>query len=242
MELEKTTFEVLGVIIQEPITAVTDLLVSAVCLYAFAALTPTTRSLKFLKYYFLAMALATAYGGIIGHAFLGYVGFGWKIPGWLISMVSIALLERSAIAHASTLLDNKTSVFFTYLNSIELIVLNVIVLSTLNFFYVEAHAAYGLLIVVFSFEIYIFRITRDESSSRFLCAVGISGLAALVHLTGFSLHVWFNHMDLSHVLMAASAYVFFLGGKKLQDTPIPAKKPVSVKTICAPIPIGTMDI
>jgi hypothetical protein len=188
------------------------------------------------------MAFATAYGGIIGHAFLGYVGFGWKIPGWLISMVSIALLERSAIAHASALLDKKTSVFFAYLNTIELIVLNVIVLSTLNFFYVEAHAAYGLLIVVFSFEIYVFKITRDESSRRFLCAVGISALAALVHLTEFSLHAWFNHMDLSHVLMAASAYVFFLGGQKLQGSPIPAKKQVSMMTtICAPIPITAVD-
>ena len=83
----------------------------------------------------------------------------------------------------------------------------------------EAHAAYGLLVIVFSFEVLIFKIKKAESSIIFLMATGIASLAALVHLSQFTIHPWFNHLDLSHVLMAVSAYVFFLAGRKLEHDP-----------------------
>jgi len=219
MEFEKTSLEIYGILIQEPMTALTDLLVAGVCLYAFFKLKPTNPSVKLLKYYFLTMALATAYGGIIGHAFMHYLDFGWKVPGWLISMFSVALLERVAITHAKPLLNKKHGNFFTLLNSVELLILTIIVLATLNFKFVEAHAAYGLLIIVFSFEVFIFKMKKAESSIIFLIATGIASLAALVHLSQFTIHPWFNHLDLSHVLMAASAYVFFLAGRKMERDP-----------------------
>ncbi len=219
MEFEKTSLEIYGILIQEPMTALTDLLVAGVCLYAFSKLRPTNPSVKLLRYYFLTMALATAYGGIVGHAFLGYLDFGWKVPGWLMSMISVALLERAAITHAKPLLNKKHGNFFTLLNSVELLVLTIIVLATLNFKFVEAHAAYGLLVIVFSFEVFIFKIKRAESSLIFLLATGVAALAALVHLSQFTIHPWFNHLDLSHVLMAVSAYVYFLAGRKLERDP-----------------------
>lgn len=220
MEFEKTSLEIYGILIQEPVTALTDLLVAGVCLYAFSKLKPANPSVRLLKYYFLTMALATAYGGIIGHAFLPYLDFGWKVPGWLISMFSVALLERAAITHAKPLLNKKQGSFFTLLNSVELLTLTVIVLATLNFKFVEAHAAYGLLVIVFSFEVFVFKMKKAESSIIFLLATGIAALAALVHLSQFTIHPWFNHLDLSHVLMAASAYVFFLAGRKLERDPL----------------------
>ncbi|MDH4297014.1 MAG: hypothetical protein OEV74_12075, partial [Cyclobacteriaceae bacterium] len=181
MEIEKTSIEIYGILIQEPVTAVTDLLVSAVCFYAFSRLKPGNASATLLKYYFLTMGLATGYSGIIGHAFLYYFDFGWKLPGWLMSMFSVALLERGSIMHARPILTKKQGDFFTLLNSIELLLLNIIVLATFNFTFVEVHAAYGLLVVVFSFQVYIFKITKAESSMLFIIAICISALAATVH-------------------------------------------------------------
>jgi hypothetical protein len=219
MEFERTAIELFGLTLQEPMTALTDLLVSAVCFYAFWSLRSTHRSLSYLRLYFVTMAIATAYGGIIGHAFLDYLSFGWKVPGWIISMFSVALLERTAIAHAKPLLHKRTGDFFMILNGVELVALLIIVLTTLEFRFVESHAAYGLLVVVFGFEAYTFKITRAESSRYFLIAVGISAVAALVHLSEFTLHRWFNHLDLSHVLMAAAGYVFLIAGRKLPLSP-----------------------
>jgi len=229
MEFEKTSIDLFGLLIQEPVTALTDLLVSGVCLYAFLKLKSSKASTSLLRYYFLTMALATAYGGIAGHAFMNYLEFGWKVPGWLMSMFSVALLERSAITHARPLLTEKQGNFFTWLNSIELVVLTIIVLVTLNFKFVEGHAAYGLLVIVFSFEAYIFKMNRAEGSALFLAATGIAALAATVHLSQFTIHTWFNHLDLSHVLMAASAYVFFLAGQKVEQDPLPSNMRISTR-------------
>jgi hypothetical protein len=229
MEFEKTSIDLFGLLIQEPVTALTDLLVTGVCLYAFLKLKTSNASVRLLRYYFLTMAIATAYGGIIGHAFMHYLEFGWKVPGWLMSMISVALLERAAITHAKPLLTEKQGNFFTWLNSIELVILTIIVLVTLNFKFVEAHAAYGLLVIVFSFEAYIFKMNRAESSVLFLVATGIAALAATVHLSQFSIHTWFNHLDLSHVLMAGSAYVFFLAGRKIEQDPLSGNVPITTK-------------
>lgn len=219
MEFVKTTVDLFGFQIMEPVTAATDLLVSGVCLYAFLKIRKGTNNLSsvnLLKYYFLTLALATAYGGIIGHALQHVLSFGWKVPGWLISMLSIALIERAAILHAKPILRPGIGKFFAILNIIELSVLVSVVLLTLNFFFVEAHAFYGLLIVVSSFELFIYIKTKDEGSKLLLVAVFISALAATVHLTQFSIHIWFNHLDLSHVLMAMAAYVFYLGATKIK--------------------------
>lgn len=219
MEFVKTTVDLFGFQIMEPVTAATDLLVSGVCLYAFLKIRKGTNNLSsvnLLKYYFLTLAVATAYGGIIGHALQHVLSFGWKVPGWLISMLSIALIERAAILHAKPILRPGIGKFFAILNIIELSVLVSVVLLTLNFFFVEAHAFYGLLIVVSSFELFIYIKTKDEGSKLLLVAVIISALAATVHLTQFSIHIWFNHLDLSHVLMAMAAYVFYLGATKIK--------------------------
>jgi len=229
MEFEKTSFAIHSVLIQEPVTALTDLLVSGVCLYAFYALRSNQPSVHLLKYYFLSMALATAYGGIVGHAFIYYLNDGWKVPGWVISMFSVALLERATIAHAKPILPKRLGSIFLILNTIELIALTTVVLITLNFKFVEAHAAYGLLIVVFSFELFVFKKTNAPSSTRFMIATGISALAAVVHLSEFSPHPWFNHLDLSHVLMAAAAFVFMLGGRMLETGYFISDNSIAVK-------------
>ena len=221
MEFVKTSIDIFGLEVLEPVTVVTDLLVSGVCLYAFykiKTVKSSLPSLQLLKYYFLLLAISTAYGGIIGHALQNVLGFGWKVPGWIISMISIALIERAAILHAQPILRPRLGRFFAILNIIELITLISIVTITLNFFFVEAHAAYGLLVIVSSFEFFIYQKTKNEGSRLLLIAIAISALAATVHLTKFTVHVWFNHLDLSHVFMAVAAYVFYLGAIKIKGT------------------------
>lgn len=73
MPLEQPSIELWGILINEPVTVATDLIVSAVCIYAFVKIiqVPYRGKLKaYLLWYFFLMALATMLGGIIGHAFL----------------------------------------------------------------------------------------------------------------------------------------------------------------------------
>jgi hypothetical protein len=207
-----------GVRIDEPMTTLTDLLVSAVCFYAFYQLRrkklPGNTQLYF-RLYFLLMSVATFFGGLIGHGFLYAFSFPWKLPGWIVSMLSVALIERSSIERAKPLIDPRVGKFFLTLNVLELLTIMTITMTTLDFKWVEFHSGYGLLGVVLPFHLYTWYRTRDRGSMLVIFAVLIASGAALIFMNRISIDVWFNHLDISHTLMAIGAYVFYRGALRL---------------------------
>lgn len=203
-----------GIRIDEPVTTLTDLLVSAVCFYAFWGIRKKMREGQFktyTQYYFLSMGIATLIGGIIGHGFLYAFSFAWKLPGWITSMLSITLVERAAIYKAGDFLSDKMNRFLSILNVVELLIFMGLAFYTLNFLYVEIHSAYGLLGVVATLSFFIYRKTRNRGSRLYLQAVGFAAAAAFFFTVKWSPHLWFNYIDLSHVLMAISAWFFYKG-------------------------------
>ena len=222
MELVQPSIDFFGLRIDEPVTTVTDLLVSSVCFYAFYQLNkiPLKNNVHWnLKYYFLSMGMATLIGGVIGHGFLYLFSFAWKLPGWLTSMFSIALLERASILYAKPLIKPKVGNFFAWMNIIELSTFVIVTFSTLNFFFVEVHSAYGLLIIVTSFNYVVYRKRKTEASKLFLMAVGVSAISALIFMNEIGISIWFNHFDISHILMSISAFIFYRGSLKMIEDP-----------------------
>ena len=209
-----------GIRIDEPVATVTDVLVACVCFYAFYQLTRKklpSRSQFYLRYYFLLMGIATFSGGVIGHGFLYALSFAWKLPGWTISIVSVALIERSSISHAKSLIKPEIGKFFLVLNLIELVAVMAITIITLDFQWVEFHSGYGLLVNVFSFHAYTYYHTKDRGSLTMLGGVGITMVASLVFMNQLSIHTWFNYLDISHIILAVAAYVFYLGAIHLEE-------------------------
>jgi hypothetical protein len=223
MEPAQPSVYLFDIRIDEPVTTFTDLVVSAVCFYAFYQLNRIPKKNKVhwnLKYYFLSMAMATFIGGVIGHGFLYLFSFAWKLPGWLTSMFSIALLERASILYAKPSINPRTGKFFAWLNIIELMTFVIITFSTLNFFFVEVHSAYGLLIIVTSFNFVVYRKRKSEASKLFLYAVGVSAFSALIFMNEIGISTWFNHFDISHILMSISAFIFYKGSLIMIEEPL----------------------
>jgi hypothetical protein len=124
-------------------------------------------------------------------------------------MIAIALAERAAIMRSRQLMHHHLGKFFTILNLAELIIFMFISVYTLRFIFVEIHAMYGLLVVVFSFEGYIYLRTRDQNSKMVLWCVFLAALAAGAHIGQITIHKWFNYFDLAHVLMAISCGILY---------------------------------
>ena len=203
-----------GIRIDEPVATITDLLVSAVCTYAYEQMRRmglNDWSQIHFRRYFLLVAIATAWGGIIGHGFLYAFTFAWKLPGWIVGIVSVALVERSAISHAQGLIKPKIGKFFLVFNIIEMCVILAITMITLDFEWVQYHNGYGLLINVAGFHGYSYYRTRDKGSLIILGAVVVTSVASVVFTNEISLHTWFNYIDISHVLLAVAAYIMYLG-------------------------------
>jgi hypothetical protein len=212
------SLNILGIRIDEPVATLTDVLISLVCFYAFYHLNkkklPGLPQLYF-RYYFLLMAIATMLGGIIGHGFIYALSFGWKLPGWIISMFSVALIERSAIAHTGKLIKPGIAKFFLALNILELLTIMTITMTTLDFKWVQFHSAYGLLIIVGSFHFYSYLRTRDKGSLILLGAIAITTCGSIIFINKISIHTWFNYIDFSHIVLSIAAYVFYQGALQL---------------------------
>jgi len=210
--------EVFGLVIQEPVTALTDVLVAVICFVAYRklnALQVRNEVQKLFKYYFLSMAIATFLGGVIGHALLHYVPFFMKLPGWVTSMLSVALLERAVIQYSRKLVAPKIGAFFSKLNIVELLVFLVLSLVTLNFQFVLVHAGYGMGIIVAGFAGFVYYKKRNTGSKQILQAVLVSSIGAFFFVFQIGLGKWFNHLDISHVFMMLASVQFYKGAKNL---------------------------
>lgn len=208
-----------GIRIDEPIGTLTDIVVAIVCLYFFYKLNKRKipgRAQLYLQYYFLIMGVATFLGGVTGHGFLYALGFGWKLPGWALGIISVALLERSAIAHARPLLKKPFRKFFLVLNVIELLIVMTITMITLDFKWVGYHSAYGLIAIVSTFHAYTYYRTKDKGSLIILDAVIVTLLASVVFIFKLSIHTWFNSLDISHTMLGIASYMMYLGAIRLK--------------------------
>ena len=216
--LQQPSIHILGIRVDEPMTTLTDLLVSVVCFYAFYTLTKKKlpgRTQLYFRYYFLLMGIATLLGGLVGHGFLYMLSFEWKLPGWITSMLSVALIERSAIQHAKSFIKPEVGKSLLVINVIELVLVMTITMITLDFAWVEFHSGYGLLAIVAPFHGWVYFKTRDRGSAYILLAVALASVAALFYMNKVSIHTWFNYLDISHTVMAIAAFVFYLGALNL---------------------------
>jgi len=219
-QTNQPSIEVFNVLIMEPVVTLTDLLVTGVCLFAYVKLKKLDRpgrSQMFFRMYFLIMAFATALGGITGHAFQYTLGMEWKLPGWLISMLAISALERGMIAFLAPIVSDKVRTSLEVANVVELLAFAVLSFITLEFLYVKIHTAYGLGLVVFPLCFYAFWKTGNEGARVICLSVLFTSLAAFFYLTEIAISKWFNHLDISHTIMAVGAYFFYRGALKMGE-------------------------
>ena len=213
------SIELFGVTIMEPMVTFTDLWITAVCIYAFYKLLKLKQEglvLRYMRLYFIIMALATFLGGILGHAFQDMVGLGWKLPGWLISMLAVSSIERATIMYVHPLINPKFARFLEIANIIELFVFAAITFGTLNFFYIQVHSAYGLGLIVLPLHFYAYMKTKNEGSRIIFLSVCFASIAAFTYTLEVGINKWFNHLDVSHTVMALSLYFFYRGARKLK--------------------------
>lgn len=218
---EQPSIEFFGWVIHTPVTALTDVIVAAICLEAYRRLQrlPAKGEVhRLFIYYFLSMSLATFLGGVVGHALMHYLPFYMKLPGWITSMLSVALLERAVIIHSKKYISPKIGLFFSWLNILELVVFMTLSLVTLNFQFVLAHAAYGMGVVVAGFSGFIYFKERSTGSKLMLSAVFICTIGAFFFEFKIGISKWFNHVDISHVFMMIGSVLYYKGSRNLIDS------------------------
>jgi hypothetical protein len=196
--------------IGEPTTAITDVLVAVVCFYAYVQLGKRKEfpSQKYFRLYFLFLGLATLWGGLITHALIYYLSTPWKVPGWIMSTWSVSLLAWAMVEYHADLIKKWVSLFKAII-LIELAAVMTITIYTVQFKWAGAHSAFGLFMIVTTLAGMSFYQRRDAGSRWMLYGIGIFLLSGITFSTKLSIHTWFNHVDLTHVFLAAAAWVIY---------------------------------
>ncbi len=213
--------EIFGVTVLEPFNIITNLFITLLCWIAFYRLRQSPERAihyRLATYFFLIMGFSTAIGGILGHGFLYVTGVWGRLPGWYLSMFAVAMLERAAIIHTRPLVSPVTANILSVVNYIEITIFIALAFITLNFRFVELHAVYGLLVVVFSLEFFVYLKTKNQSGPYFIWATVWAACAGLVHLMEWGINFWFNYNDISHIVMLPSVWCYYRAIDKIRKT------------------------
>jgi hypothetical protein len=202
--------------IGEPVTAITDVLITAVCFYAFFKLKGGSDSpvRVYFKYYFALLGIATLWGGVMAHAFQYALGQPWKAPGWILSTWAISLLAFAMVQYHKNLISGISKII-TGLIVLELVVVMSVIIYTVDFKWAGAHSAFGLALITGSLSLVSYIKLKDKGSFLVLIGVGYFLISGIIFSVKLSLHTWFNHVDLAHVFITIAAYQIFRGVEEM---------------------------
>lgn len=199
--------------VDEPITVLTDLLVVGICFFSFIKTRGGNQStaIKLYRWFILTTGISTLVSAIIGHAFLYHFGFGAKIYGWVTGMASIVFAQFAAIYHSRSILSKATFKSWLIVNAFEIVLAYVLLFVIFSFVIVEVHSAFGLVVTVTILEYAHYKRSQSLLSKYMVIGVGVAVLAVLCHVFKLALSVWFNHLDLSHIIIAIAVYMMHKG-------------------------------
>ena len=201
--------------IDEPITAVTNLIFAGLCLFAFL----NTKEQRYFvgpnlyRWFILAIGVSAVIAAFIGHGFLYYFGLQAKIYGWEANVIGVAFAQTAAIYHTRPSIKESLFKQLLIISYVQIGCALILTYAIFSFVVVEINSAISLLLIVSLLEGIHYKKTKSVLSKYMLIGVGVTILAVLVHIFKLAISVWFNHLDLSHIIMCGSIYCFYRGVK-----------------------------
>ena len=210
--------ELFGVQVLEPVTSLTDFITALVCFYAFyrlSQLSLSSRMYQYFRYYFLLTGIATTCAAFIGHAFLYLFSFEWKMIGWVFSATGILMIEWATLLFVRPQLSDRVFQWLSAGTLLKYLAFWTLMLTTKSFLVTQINAAVGLVGVVLILHASHYWKTNHPGSRGVMFAILFSFLPAITYNTKLTFHVYFNHHDISHLLMATCMYLMYRGIDKI---------------------------
>jgi MFS family permease len=214
--------EVFNIRIDEPVTLLTDLLLAGVCFYAFFRIRhrdSSARMKDYFKYYFLTLGLGALFGGLLGHAFLYSLSSPWKLVSWIFILTSVAIMAHALTEMSRPIIKPVVTRMVIGINLLILAAAICYTSWTLAFPAVKYYTIFGMLVVVGSFSYILYRKTGNRGMIMLMLGIGVGLLSAIVYSFGWGLSPWFNHNDISHVILSCSALILYKGAVLILDSP-----------------------
>ena len=227
-----------GLLVLEPMTALTDFIVTAVCILGIIKFSRheknEKRQLRVFAWFFLFMGLGTLFAGLFTHAFsdvfyperlsteaLAALSYDEKLsynlhnlPNWVFNVVSVTLFEVSNVIMIKKYFSKLNTGLYYAVIAVESVTVYALLLTVLKYDIAIAHIGFALYLIALPLQIVVYRKFRSEYSKFMIIGILIMLITPPVMALKFEFCKWFNFNDISHVVIAATMYCFMLAGEK----------------------------
>lgn len=204
--METIKFEWLGLHLQEPMAIISNLLIAALCFFAWFNLKRWNNAPnRWWRLFFLFFGISTIFGAL-GHAFYGYWGVEGKFPCWMMGGLANCAAAKAMFEFPTT----RPAPYKEWLIWLRSGLMVALAISTQKFIFIaiDAIITYVFYTGVFGYILY----RRGVRETRFMVyGVIILFPSAFIFLMKLNLHRWLNKDDLSHLLMLGCIFCFYLG-------------------------------
>ncbi|MCF8254732.1 MAG: hypothetical protein K9H61_07925 [Bacteroidia bacterium] len=208
--MQETSFNLFQFNINEPMTVLTNLVMSIYCFYFYSKLGSNHKLGYYWRLFFLYMAISTLVGalthGLKNHFSSNEFYYIWLFMNLASIPASYFLLQANI---QLSKWDEVTKKKLSIASAIVTLLLAIMVISVNQFLLIKVNAGLIILITLIThFQTYKKGI---KGSGWIVFGFAFSSLSILVHTMQFSLHTYFNYKDISHVIMNIGLYIIFLG-------------------------------
>ena len=198
------------IIVYEPVTLLTDFLLTFFCVLFFNKVRKFDAMVWSL--FFIFMAVSTFFGGI-GHGFFSDKNNQWMLASRISGIITIYLISMTTI---SKLTHEGLRKFLNIIILIQGIIAIALLWISNDFFIVRINGTIGIGLLVTALQIYFYR--RGERGAGFILAgILVNSLTWLVYSYDLSYGKWITQNDISHLIMVVGLYFFALGAIRYHD-------------------------
>jgi hypothetical protein len=210
-----TTIYIGSVAIHQPVTVFTSYLITAMCFYYYWKLKQIKNiepDRLFWSRFFLYVGSASLVGSC-SHAFFAlHEGSAYKafwLPMQVLNIFSVYCGQQATLY--SVLQHSPKKKVWKLSYDIQLIIFVSAVFIFHNFLVVVIDGVLGMIpVMILHFK----HSSKQKSYSWIAYGILILFLAAIVNVTKFSIHAYFNHLDIAHLFVMANLAVMYEGVKR----------------------------
>lgn len=212
--------DIQGFVLLEPIGSLTDFITGVtglVIAYLIWKSKPRERSMQLFNLYFLFTGIATVCAGTIGHAFLYYLSPEWKMVGWSFSAIGLFCFERASFEYFKKELSGRFYKSLKIITLVQLLVFYLLIALpvTRSFKIVQLNATFCYVAIIFPLYFYAIFKWKIPEAWYIISGIFMAVIIAIVYNTQVTIHKWFNHHALTHVLMTLYVIYMYYAVRKL---------------------------
>lgn len=212
-----TEIDLAGLIVRDPVTALTNVLIFATALWWFRHLKKHSGSYvhsRFWARFTLGIGSASFIGAIV-HGFSFYTDEDQHLIAWLlmcivqglgVSMAQVAVFATASKQWRVGLFVFTGLQFFAFVGGL---------LQLQSYEIAKIHVALGLIPILIVYTLQGLR--GDKGKTWIAAGILVSALTAVVHTLKLSFSVWFNYNDIAHMLIITSIILIGNGVRMAGD-------------------------